>query len=50
VTGEGTRTMTGFFEVKVNGKLVHSKKRGEGFVDNEKKFEKITNAVAEALK
>ncbi|KAL4658594.1 selenoprotein W-like [Arapaima gigas] len=29
ITGESTPTTTGWFEVEVNGKLVHSKKRGD---------------------
>ncbi|MEJ1277859.1 hypothetical protein NN561_008777 [Cricetulus griseus] len=37
--GEGTPQVTGFFEVTVAGKLVHSKKRGDGYVDTESKLE-----------
>nr|KAI8741257.1 protein phosphatase 1 regulatory subunit 16A [Biomphalaria glabrata] len=33
VTGEGTPTATSWFEVTVNGKLIHSKKNGDGYVD-----------------
>ncbi|BFZ12075.1 hypothetical protein BsWGS_15114 [Bradybaena similaris] len=49
VTGEGTRTSTGKFEVTVNGKLVHSKMNGDGFVDRREKFEKIVTAIKAAM-
>jgi len=50
ITGESTQGITGFFEVSVNGKLVHSKKNGEGFVDSEAKFQKIVSAISDGLK
>ncbi|VTJ87967.1 Hypothetical predicted protein [Marmota monax] len=39
----------GFFEVMVAGKLVHSKKRGDGYVDTESKFLKLVAAIKAAL-
>ncbi|ELK01442.1 Selenoprotein W, partial [Pteropus alecto] len=47
--GEGTPHVTGFFEVMVAGKLVHSKKRGDGYVDTESKFLKLVAAIKAAL-
>ncbi|KAL8594044.1 hypothetical protein ACOMHN_016423 [Nucella lapillus] len=49
VTGEGTPTTTGFLEVFVNGQLVHSKKNGDGYVDNKAKENKILDAIGQAL-
>ncbi|ELW71019.1 Glioma tumor suppressor candidate region 2 protein [Tupaia chinensis] len=49
ICGEGTPQTTGFFEVMVAGKLVHSKKRGDGFVDTESKFLKLVAAIKTAL-
>ncbi|KAL8619652.1 hypothetical protein ACOMHN_019707 [Nucella lapillus] len=49
VTGEGTPTTTGFLEVSVNGQLVHSKKNGDGYVDNKAKENKILDAIGQAL-
>ena len=48
-SGEGTPQVTGWFEVTVAGKLVHSKKNGDGFVDNDTKLRKIVMAVTAAL-
>ncbi|XP_013412270.2 selenoprotein W [Lingula anatina] len=51
ITGEGTPQATGYFEVQIeNGKLLHSKKNGDGYVDSEAKFHKITKGIEEALK
>uniref|UniRef100_A0A4X1VVL9 Selenoprotein W n=1 Tax=Sus scrofa TaxID=9823 RepID=A0A4X1VVL9_PIG len=47
--GEGTPQVTGFFEVLVAGKLVHSKKGGDGYVDTESKFLKLVAAIKAAL-
>uniref|UniRef100_A0A8B9YT73 Selenoprotein W n=1 Tax=Bos mutus grunniens TaxID=30521 RepID=A0A8B9YT73_BOSMU len=47
--GEGTPQVTGFFEVFVAGKLVHSKKGGDGYVDTESKFLKLVAAIKAAL-
>uniref|UniRef100_A0ABI8ACY4 Selenoprotein W n=1 Tax=Felis catus TaxID=9685 RepID=A0ABI8ACY4_FELCA len=49
ICGEGTPQATGFFEVMVGGKLVHSKKRGDGYVDTESKFLKLVAAIKAAL-
>ncbi|CAB4022610.1 seleno W [Paramuricea clavata] len=48
-SGEGTPTITGWFEVNVDGKLVHSKKNGDGYVDSEAKLKKIIDSIAAAL-
>ncbi|KHJ44757.1 selT/selW/selH selenoprotein [Trichuris suis] len=50
ITTEGTKQVTGFMEIEVNGSLVHSKKNGDGFVDTEAKFEKICSAIEACLK
>ncbi|KAA0190458.1 Selenoprotein W [Fasciolopsis buskii] len=45
-TSEGTPQVTGWFEVQiVNGPLIHSKKRGDGFVDSEEKWKKVVDAI-----
>uniref|UniRef100_A0A8C0MYW2 Selenoprotein W n=1 Tax=Canis lupus familiaris TaxID=9615 RepID=A0A8C0MYW2_CANLF len=49
ICGEGTPQATGFFEVTVAGKLVHSKKRGDGYVDTESKFLRLVAAIKTAL-
>ncbi|XDA83599.1 hypothetical protein R6Z07F_013487 [Ovis aries] len=49
ICGEGTPQVTGFFEVFVAGKLVHSKKGGDGYVDTESKFLKLVAAIKAAL-
>jgi len=46
---EATPGITGFLEVSVNGKLVHSKKNGDGYVDTPAKMQKIIDAVGAAL-
>ncbi|KAH9489534.1 hypothetical protein Btru_037402 [Bulinus truncatus] len=50
VTGEATPNRTSWFEVTVNGKLIHSKKNGDGFVDRNEKMQKIIQAIKEAKK
>lgn len=51
VTGEETQgEYTGYLEVTVNGKLVHSKDKGDGFVDNQIKMGKIKESVQAAFK
>ncbi|KAH3850244.1 hypothetical protein DPMN_092651 [Dreissena polymorpha] len=47
---EATPGTTGWFEVTVEGKLVHSKKGGDGYVDSDSKTNKIVEAVKAALK
>ncbi|CAM5129335.1 unnamed protein product [Natator depressus] len=49
ISGEGTPQVTGWFEVTIAGKLVHSKMNGDGFVDNGTKLSKIVAAIKEAL-
>ncbi|XP_049643501.1 selenoprotein W [Suncus etruscus] len=49
VCGEGTPQVTGFFEVMVAGKLIHSKKRGDGYVDSESKYVRLVTAIKTAL-
>uniref|UniRef100_A0AAY4B335 Selenoprotein W n=1 Tax=Denticeps clupeoides TaxID=299321 RepID=A0AAY4B335_9TELE len=49
IIGESTPTSTGWFEVEVNGRLVHSKKNGQGFVDNDQKLAAVVSAVEKAL-
>ncbi|KAJ8342414.1 hypothetical protein SKAU_G00323420 [Synaphobranchus kaupii] len=43
-------SISGSFEVKVKGKLVHSKKTGNGFVDSEDKMGVIVRAIEQARK
>ncbi|KAJ8275660.1 hypothetical protein COCON_G00074120 [Conger conger] len=50
ITGATTPTRSSEFEVAVNGVLVHSKKGGDGFVDNDDKMAVIFKAIMEALK
>lgn len=49
ITQRSTPGTTGWLEVTVAGTLVHSKKNGDGYVDNDEKLNKILNAVAAAL-
>ncbi|KRX74150.1 Selenoprotein W [Trichinella sp. T6] len=49
LTLEGTPQVTGFMEVTVNGKLVHSKKNGDGYVNTTEKLEKIFAAIEASL-
>ncbi|CAF0800869.1 unnamed protein product [Rotaria sp. Silwood1] len=48
ISGEATPETTGFFEVTVDGKLVHSKKDGDEFPDTKEKMDKIVKAIKEA--
>ena len=51
MTGEGTPNSTGYLEVQVvGGKLLHSKKNGDGYVDTEEKMQKIIKGVEEAVR
>lgn len=47
--GIGTPNITGWLEVEVNGKLIHSKKNGDGYVDSSRKMQKILDAVTSAV-
>lgn len=50
ITSEGTPTTTGFFEVQIEGgKLLHSKKNGDGYVDTDAKLKKIVDGIKAAL-
>ncbi|KRZ05496.1 Selenoprotein W, partial [Trichinella zimbabwensis] len=49
ITLEGTPQVTGYMEVTVNGKLVHSKKNGDGYVNTPEKLEKIFAAIEASL-
>lgn len=50
VTGEGTTYSTGWLEVQVvGGKLLHSKKNGDGYVDSTQKMQRIIKGVEEAI-
>jgi len=46
-----TPTVTGYFEVKIvsTGKLLHSKKNGDGYVDNDAKLKKIFEGIKDEL-
>uniref|UniRef100_A0A8D2F7I6 Selenoprotein W n=1 Tax=Theropithecus gelada TaxID=9565 RepID=A0A8D2F7I6_THEGE len=48
-TTERTPQATGFFEVMVAGKLIHSKKQDDGYVDTENKFLKLVAAIKATL-
>ena len=45
ICSEGTPQVTGFFEVFVAGKLIDSKKGGDGYVDTEGKFLKLVAII-----
>ena len=45
---ESTPQITGYLEVTVDNKLVHSKKNGDGYVDSDEKIQKIIDAITEA--
>lgn len=49
VHGFATQTVTGYLEVEVNDKLVHSKKNGDGYVDSDTKMDKIIQEIDAAL-
>jgi len=50
ITGEGTPSTTGWFEVEiVGGSLLHSKKNGDGYVDSNSKMDKIVAGIESAL-
>jgi len=51
VSGTGTPETTGYLEVEIVSlkKVVHSKKDGDGYVDNDAKKQKIYKAIEEAL-
>lgn len=49
VVGESPPGLTGYLEVSVNGKLVHSRKNGDGYVDSDAKLQKIMSAIESAM-
>ncbi|XP_038079266.1 selenoprotein W-like [Patiria miniata] len=49
IVGESTPGITGYFEVSVNGNLIHSKKGGDAFVDSDAKKKKIFDAVRASM-
>jgi len=50
ISGEATPGATGFFEVQiVGGALLHSKKNGDGYVNNQAKLDKIIKGIKDAL-
>ncbi len=49
IEGMATPGMTGWFEVEVNGNLLHSKKNGDGYVDTPAKMDKIVAGIKNAL-
>lgn len=51
ISSEATPTVTGWFEVELeNGKVLHSKKDGDGYVDTDAKLKKIMDGIQAALK
>lgn len=42
---EKTKGLSGAFEVSIDGELVHSKKGGNGFVDNDTKMAAVVKAI-----
>eukprot|EP00808_Paulinella_micropora_P005921 g19350.t1 len=49
IVGESTSARTGYLEVLVGEKLIHSKAGGDGYVDSHDKMEKISDAVKAAI-
>lgn len=49
MTSESTPNVSGYLEVTVDGKLIHSKKNGDGYIDSAKKLKKITDAIHSRL-
>lgn len=50
ITGEGTKSVSGWLEVELEGgKVLHSKKNGDGYVDSDAKMNKIIQGVRDAL-
>lgn len=51
VTGKAAPGFTGCFEVEVvGGKLLHSKKNGDGYVDSDAKLQKICDGIFASMK
>jgi selT/selW/selH-like putative selenoprotein len=47
---EPTPDVTGHFEVEVvGGALLHSRKNGDGFIDSQKKLDKLVAAIEDAV-
>lgn len=50
VTGTASVEVSGEFEIQVvGGKLLHSKKGGDGHVDTPEKLEKVVTGIVEAI-
>lgn len=49
IVGIAAKTVTGQFEVTVDGELVHSKENGDGFCDKPEKLEKVMDAIEQKL-
>lgn len=49
MVGESAPGVTGWLEVEVAGKLIHSKKNGDGYIDSDDKLKKIVDAVSAAM-
>jgi hypothetical protein len=51
VTGTATKEVSGWLEVQIKGgKLLHSKKNGDGYVNTKEKMDKIIGGINEAVK
>ena len=51
IKGDAVPGLSGCFEVVLvkSGKVLHSKKNGQGYVDTDAKLESIVNGIKEAL-
>ncbi|XP_077863084.1 selenoprotein W-like [Saccoglossus kowalevskii] len=49
ISTKATPTITGWLEIEASGKLIHSKKNGDGYVDTQAKYEKIFAGIENAL-
>jgi selT/selW/selH-like putative selenoprotein len=49
VTGEATPNTSGWFEVTVGSVLTHSKRNGDGYIDNDAKMLKVTTEIDRQL-
>jgi len=49
LTGKPSKVITGFLEVYVNGRLVHSKKNKQGYIDTKGKLDKVCKVIEEEM-